>query len=73
MAAGAMLALSISGCVTHVVKDNSVSAQLRRATGNGQGWYVTTNSNSQNSSNGQAGFTPHQPGHFIYDPSEPSQ
>jgi hypothetical protein len=72
-AASAVILLSVlPGCVTHVIKNNSISAQLNRATGGGQGWYVTTNSKSNNA-NGQGGFTPHKPGNFIFDPSEPGQ
>ncbi len=64
---------TLPGCVTHVIKDNSVTAQLRRATGNGQGWYVTKGSNSKSSGSGNGGFTPHHPGNFIFDPSQPGQ
>ncbi|MGC8560901.1 MAG: hypothetical protein ACP5O1_09510 [Phycisphaerae bacterium] len=71
-ASAVMLLLVLPGCVTHVIKNNSISAQLNRATGGGQGWYVTTNSKSSNA-NSQGGFTPHKPGNFIFDPSEPGQ
>jgi hypothetical protein len=73
LASVVILLLALPGCVRHVIKDNSVGAQLRRATGGGQGWYVTTNSKSKNSATGQGGFTPHKPGNFIFDPSEPGQ
>jgi hypothetical protein len=73
VASAVMLLLVLPGCVTHVIKNNSISAQLNRATGGGQGWYVTTNSKSKNSAASQGGFTPHKPGNFIFDPSEPGQ
>jgi|GEM_PF-3706143 len=67
------LLTTLPGCVTHVIKDNSVSAQLRRATGTGPGWYVTNNSKTNTSGSSSGGFTPHRPGHFIFDPAEPGQ
>ncbi len=70
-AAALVLLATIPGCVTRVIKNNSVTAQLQRAAGNGPGWYVNSNSKSNSSGHAHSGFTRPRPGSFIFGPSQP--